>query len=155
MRTWPNLFVILFASACVASPPTYDEAVKLSESIAHNQSAKEWVEGVFAPFSDQHMRALLPACVGTLNEGETAARFVVDVQAAPQRVVVHDGAPTSFSSCLKDKLQALEWPRAPKDIRYLPILINARRPKDGPHNADDVIRSITPSNKSLERTRER
>jgi len=100
------------------------------------------------------MGALLQACVGTLNEGETAARFVVDVRSAPQSVVVHDDAPTPFSSCLKDKLQALEWPRAPNDVRYLPIHFNVHRPKDGPQNADDAIKSITPPNKSLERTSE-
>jgi hypothetical protein len=154
MRNWSNLFVILFASVCIASPPTYDEAAKLSESIAHNKDAKEWVEGVFTPFSNQHMGALFQACAGTLNEGETAARFVVDLRAAPQSVVVHDDAPTPFSGCLKDRLQALEWPKAPKGVRYLPINFNAHRPKDGPQNADDAIKSIMPSNKSLERTRD-
>jgi hypothetical protein len=148
MRTWPRLFVFLFVSVCNASPPTYDEAVKLSENIARSESAKEWAEGVFAPFSNQHMRASLQACVETLNEGETAARFVVDVREAPKSVVVHDDTPTPFSSCLKGKLQALEWPKAPEEIQYLPVHINAHRPKDGPQNADDLIKSITPSNSS-------
>ena len=155
MRTWPTLLVMLFVAVCKASPPTYDEAVKLTENIAHNVQAKEWVESVLTPFSNQHMEAVLHPCVEKLSEGATAARFVVDVEAAPKSVVVYDDAPTPFSSCLKDRLQALEWPRAPKDVRYLPIHFNAHRPKDGPQNADHAIKSITPSNKSLERTRDR
>jgi hypothetical protein len=155
MRTWPNLFVILFATVCDASPPTYDEAVKLAEGIANNESAKKWLKGEFAPFSNQHMGTLFQACVETLSEGETAARFVIDVRAAPHSVVVHDDAPTPFSSCLKGKLQALEWPKAPEDVQYIPIHFNAHRPNDGPQNADSAINSITPSNKPLERTRGR
>ena len=144
---------MLFVAVCKASPPTYDEAVKLSENI-DNVRTKEWVESVLKPFSNHHMEAVLHLCVDLLSEGSTAARFVVDVQAAPKSVLVHDDAPTPFSDCLKGKLQALEWPKPPKDIRYLPIVINAHRPKDGPQNADDVIISITGSNTPLERTRE-
>jgi hypothetical protein len=154
MRAWPKLFVMLIVPVCSASPPTYDEAVKFSDSTAQTQDAKEWVESVLAPFSDQYMEALLQACVGLLNEGQTAARFVVDVRKAPKTVVVHDDAPTPFSSCLRGKLQALEWPKPPKELPYLPIQVNARRPKDGPQNADHLIKSVTPSNKSLGRTRE-
>jgi hypothetical protein len=155
MHAWPKFVVILFVAVCDASPPTYDEAERLSESLTLNENVKEWVEGVFSPFSDQHFGALFQACAHTLSEGETAARFVVDVGSAPKSVLVHDDAPTPFSSCLKGKLEALAWPKAPKEIRYIPIQINAHRPKDGPQNADDVIKSITPFNKSLERTRER
>jgi hypothetical protein len=155
MRTCPKVLVMLIASVCSASPPTYDEAVKFSESLAQKQGTKEWVESVLAPFSNEHMDALLRTCVGLLNEGETAARFVVDVRTAPKIVVVHDDTATPFSNCLRDKLQALEWPRPPNEVQYLPIKINAHRPKEGPQNADHLIESITPSNTSFERTRKR
>jgi hypothetical protein len=153
VRAWPTLAVMLLVVVCRASPPTYDEAVKLSENVAHNAKAKGWLDTVFAPFSKQHMEVALHTCVAMLGEGATQARFVIDLQPAPKGVVVHDDSPTLFSGCLKDKLQALKWPVAHEGMRYLPIVINAHRPKDGPQNADHVIISITPSNKSLERSR--
>jgi hypothetical protein len=152
MRTWPTLAVMCLVVVCRASPPTYDEAVKLSEGVAHNAKAKGWVDTVFAPFSKQHLEVALHTCVEMLSEGATQARFVIDLQPAPQSVVVHDDAPTPFSDCLKGKLQELKWPMAHEGIRYLPLVINAHRPKDGAQSADDVIISVTPSNKSLERT---
>jgi hypothetical protein len=156
MRKWPSLLVLLVVAVSKASPPTYDEAVKLSESIVHDAHAKQWIEGALAPFSDQHLdfKAMIQACVEMLGEGSTSVRFVVDVQAAPNSVVIYDDAPTPFSGCIKSKLEALKWPSAPENIRYLPIEINVHKPKDEV-NADDVITNVTPSNKSLERTHER
>jgi hypothetical protein len=113
------------------------------------------MNGVFTPFTGQHFEVMVAACAESLGEGPSATRLVIDVQAAPERVAVQDEAPTPFSKCLKAKLEALTWPKPPAGLHYLPIAINANRPKDGPQNADDVIISITPSNNSLERTRDR
>jgi len=157
MRTVKVLLIAMFVVVCRASPPTYDQAVELSSAIAESiqPEVKKWMNAVFTPFAGQHFEAMVAACAESLGEGLTATRFVVDVHAAPERVAVQDEASTPFSKCLKAKLEALTWPKAPAGIQYLPISINANRPKDGPQNADDVIISITPSNNSLERTRER
>lgn len=157
MRTFKALLIAAFIADCQASPPTYDQTVELSGAIAESAQAevKKWLSGVFKPFASQHFEPTVAACAESLGEGSSATRLVVDVQAAPERVLVHDEAPTSFSTCVKTKLEALTWPQAPAGLQYLPIVIRAQKPKDGPQNADDVIISITPSNNSLERTRER
>ena len=157
MRTVNVLFIAMFAVVCRASPPTYDQAVELSGAIPESiqPEVKRWMNGVLTPFAGQHFEAMVAACAESLGEGPTATRFVIDVQAAPERVAVQDEAPTPFSKCLKAKLEALTWPKPPAGLQYLPIAINANKPKDGPQNADDVIISITPSNNSLERTRDR
>jgi len=157
MRTVPAILVAMFALVCQASPPTYDQAVELSSAIADGAQSevKRWVSSVLKPFADEHFEAAVAACAESLGEGSTATRFVVDVQAAPERVLVYDEAPTSFSGCVKTKLEALTWPKAPADLQYLPIVVNAQKPKDGLQSADGAIISITPSNNSLERTRAR
>jgi hypothetical protein len=157
MRTVNVLLIAMFTVACRASPPTYDQAVALSGAIPESihPEVKDWMNGVFTPFAGQHFETMVTACAEALVEGSTTTRFVIDVQAAPERVAVQDEAPTPFSKCLKAKLEALTWPKPPVGLHYLPIAINANKPKDGPQNADDVIISITPSNNSLERTRER
>jgi len=157
MRTVKVLIIAIFAVVCRASPPTYDQAAELSGAIAERMQpeVKKWINGVLTPFAVQHFEAMVAACSESLGEVSTTTRFVIDVQAAPETVAVQDEAPTPFSKCLKAKLEALTWPNPPAGLQYLPIAINANKPKVGPQNADDVIISITPSNNSMERTRER
>ena len=156
MRVRPLLLVVLFGAACEAAPPTYDQARQLAEHAADDAHIKEWIDNVFAPFLDHHLEKVIPPCSALMSESTpTTVRFVVDTQAAPKYVVVRDAGSSPFSECLKGKLQALEWPKAPGNIRYLPLEINSRKTNHGSQNADSAIISITPSNKSLERTGER
>jgi len=157
MRTVTALLAAMCVVACPASPPTYDQAVELTGAMAEGvqSEVKGWMSSVFTPFADQHFEATVAACAESLREGSSATRFVIDMRAAPERVLIYDEASTAFSRCVKTELETLSWPQAPANLQYLPVAINADKPKDGPQNADDVIISITPSNKSLERTRER
>src|SRR5262245_1930615 len=103
MRTVTALLIALFMVVCQASPPNYDQAVELSGTLAEGAQTevKKWVSSVFTPFADQHFEATVAACAESLGEGSTATRFVIDVQAAPERVVIQDEASTPFSKCLK------------------------------------------------------
>jgi hypothetical protein len=156
MRTVSLFVVMSIVTGCEASPPSYDQASTSVQRRSDFPAIKAWSTRTFGPFWDRHLKEVVVACSEAVNEGtSTTARFVVDARAAPKHVTIYESESTSFSYCVKQKMQALEWPQAPSEIRYLPIEINVDATTSEGQNADDVITSVTPSNKSLERTRER
>jgi hypothetical protein len=142
-------------AGCKTSPPTYEQALAVSADGGNRVQVREWSEGVFGAFLSHNLEATARGCAPFLSEGVSTTRFVVDTHAPSKHIAIYDNAMTPFSKCVAGRLQALEWPRSPLKIRYLPLEINIETPKVGPHNADSAIISITPSNKSLERTREK
>jgi hypothetical protein len=70
-----------------------------------------------------------------------------------KQVAINDEAPSPFSTCMKDRFQALEWPSPPSGIRYLPFEFTVHTPAQVDQHLDDVITDVRSTNKSLERTR--
>ena len=137
--------------------PSYDEAVAKAVALTNDASAREWGERVGGPFIERNLDPIISECARFVPESTSVtAHLVVDATGSAPPTPVADETPTPFSDCLKGELQALAWPKAPTAIRFLPIEINGHNPRPTEGNAaDGVIISITPSNTSLERTRER
>ena len=136
--------------------PAFSEASDAAATLASEPRLKEWMEGEFAAFWKRNLESIVPPCVQAIPESTSvSARLVVDLHSAPAPLRIGDESPTPFSTCVSARMQSLAWPAAPGELRYLPITIDAHAPSLDPKAADDVISNITPSNKSLERTREK
>jgi hypothetical protein len=141
MRIASAVLVFLIAAGCAESPPTYEQVVGSMEQSPDVAIVKEWSAATLSPFLDANVQVIIVPCAALVSEGaSTTARFLVEAQAAPGHVRIHDEAPSAFSACLKGRMQALNWPRAPGELRYIPVEISAHQPAHaGDRNADDAI----------------
>lgn len=147
-------FVLL--TGCATEMPSYEQAVAQSKAQADVAHFKEWSKRVVEPFVERNLPPAISQCAQFVPGATSAtAHLVIDVagSAPPTRIAVQ--APTPFSDCVRAHLQSLEWPRAPSAIRFLPIEVNLHDPDPEGSAADGAITSVTPSNTSFERMRER
>jgi hypothetical protein len=152
--------LLLQVNTASATKPqmTYQEAATAAETQAQDPAVAGWAQEALAPLFDKEYKALLESCFKSVSETEpTSARIVVIL--GPDGVAITSDPEGSelFTNCIANGLRSWNWPSPPKGAIYIPLTLNIRPPDPADANkaADEIIRDLSPSNKSLERTRER
>jgi hypothetical protein len=146
-------------SAAAAARPrmSYQEAVVVAEAQSHDPAVVKWAQEILAPLFETEYKALLENCMKSVSAIEpTAARIVVILDRDRVAITVDPEGSELFSTCVADRLQRWNWPMPPKGAVYVPLELNARPPDpaEADKAAEQIIRDIAPTNKSLERARE-
>lgn len=148
------IFSALLTVGCAGRMLSYGEAHEQLTALSGHHPAKKWGENVVAPFLQRNIEPIVVDCTRHVPEAvPVTARFVIDVsrRSIPPRIA--DEAPTPFSDCLRTGLQALNWPKAPPGIRFMPIEITGGNDSLEAKDADEVIISVTPDNTSRDEAR--
>jgi len=145
------------ATSAVSSLLTYQEAVAAAETQSQDPAVIGWAKEALAPLFETEFKGLLETCVKSVSEIEpTAARLVVILRKGEVTITIDPEGSGSFSRCFADGLQKWHWPTPPTSVVYVPLALNLRPkdPAESEKEAEQIIRDLTPSNKSLERSRE-
>jgi hypothetical protein len=152
MRTATLLATLLVTNRWAADAPTFDEVVARTQAYATDPEFMSWASETLKPFVERNFESSVSPCLSLLEGREVALRFVVEVRERDSLIHVQENPELRLSACISNYLRGLKWPVPPTSARYLPLTLNLRSPT---LPADSVINELAPSNKSLERTRER
>jgi hypothetical protein len=161
MTVVPFLAVALMsisATSASRSQLTYQEAAAAAKTQSQDPAVIGWAKGALAPLFEREFKPLLETCVKLVSELEpTAGRIVVILGSGEVTITVDPEGSESFSRCIADGLQKWHWPTPPTSVVYVPLELNLRPsdPAEADKEADQFIRDLTSSNKSLERTRDK
>lgn len=108
-----------------------------------------------APLFEQRFPELLETCVRLASEDEAnAVRVIVILGVEDVAVVIDPAGSAEISNCVAEELRKWQWPIPPR-VMYMPLELNTRPPdpEEQGRDADRILRSIRPSNKSPEQAR--
>ena len=81
---------------------------------------------------------LFSPCLQDLPENSSlSVRLLVEVGEGGTPLRYIDDAPTALSTCVKQQLQTIEWPKPPIELRYFPIELNVSTRKTRPTDVLD------------------
>jgi hypothetical protein len=132
------LLMAAIAPAAAQQPPSYAEASAEVARRANDPGVQEWIEGVGKPFWNQHLQSVFSPCLQDLPENTSlSVRLLVEVGEGGKPLRYIDDAPTALSTCVKQQLQTIEWPKPPIELRYFPIELNVSTRKTRPSEVLD------------------
>ena len=154
-------YFALLCAAFIARPALAQMSYREAESAAAAQvseaSLVKWGQENLSPIFEENFRSLLETCMRVASDAEpNAVRLVVILNHETVSIAIDPEGSMGISECIARELKMWNWP-TPPSIVYLPLKLNTRPPdsKDVEREADHILEGISPSNKSLERTRER
>ena len=153
-----SALISVSAESATKSQLTYQEAAAAAQAQSQDPAAIGWAKEALAPLFETEYKALLEICLKSVSEIEpTAARVVVILSQTEVAITVDPEGSETFSKCIADGLKKWHWPTPPTSVVYVPLAVNTRPPDptEADKEADQTIRDVTPSSKSLERTRDR
>lgn len=153
MRTVAPIIFVFATAALAAEPPTYAEALSEAELLRESAELREWGESVLQPILNRVVPEIATCASKLPDPGSVEVRVVIDFAQSPARI--YDESPGAISSCVRSRLEALTWSRSPPGLRYLPLELKLTMDSKSDAPADDFVISVTPTNTSPERTRER
>jgi membrane-bound inhibitor of C-type lysozyme len=115
-------------AACVAKPPTYDEALARQTELARDPQVRAWTEEAMPPFWNANAQAVFKPCLQADSEGATkTVRMVVEVRGNKTRPILEDPA-TTFARCVARNMGELVWPEYPPQLKYFPLALQVTVP---------------------------
>lgn len=118
-------------------PPTYAQALADAQRHASDPAVQQWIEQVGKPFWYENLQSVFGPCLQNIPpDTSITVRLLVEVGDGGRALRYIDEAPTPLSTCVKERLQAIEWPKAPIQLRYFPIELNVSTRKSEPPDAE-------------------
>jgi hypothetical protein len=133
MKFLPLLTFVIAAAVRADEPPTYAEALAEAKRHADEPAVRSWIEQVGKPFWNENLQSVFGPCLADIPPNTSiTVRLLVEVGEGGRALRYIDDSPTPFSTCVKEQLQSIEWPKAPIELRYFPIELHVSTRKEPP-----------------------